>query len=130
MNAMNLIRQGGSYIAVGVLQMLLDWAVFVVATALGMPAAPGNLVARASGAMLGFWLNGRVTFARDGEARLGWWRFARFVLVWLALTVVSTLLVATVAARFGLPHAWLAKPVVEAGLALPAFFLWRHVVYR
>lgn len=130
MNAMSLIRQGGSYVLVGLLQLLLDWAVFVAATALGMPAAPANLVARVSGALLGFWLNGRVTFARDGVARLGWWRFVRFVLVWLALTAVSTWLVATVAARFGLHYAWLAKPVVEAALALPAFFLWRQVVYR
>lgn len=130
MTAMSLIRQGGSYVLVGLLQLLLDWAVFVAATALGMPAAPANLVARVSGAMLGFWLNGRVTFARDGEARLGWWRFVRFALVWLALTAVSTWLVAVVAARFGLHYAWLAKPVVEAALALPAFFLWRQVVYR
>lgn len=125
-----LAREGGSFIVVGLLQLLLDWAVFVAATALGVPAAPANLGARVSGAMLGFWLNGRVTFARDGEAKLGWRRFVRFALVWLALTAISTWLVAAVAARFGLPYAWLAKPLVEAALALPAFFLWRQVVYR
>lgn len=130
MNAMSLIRQGGSYVLVGLLQLLLDWAVFVATTALGLPAAPANLLARVSGALLGFWLNGRVTFARDGAARLGWGRFVRFALVWLALTAVSTWLVAMVAARFGLHYAWLAKPVVEAALALPAFFLWRQLVYR
>ena len=127
---MSLIRQGGSYVLVGLLQLLLDWAVFVAATALGLPAAPGNLLARVSGAVLGFWLNGRVTFARDGEARLGARRFLRFAGVWLALTAISTWLVAAVAARFGLHNAWLAKPLVEAGLALPAFFLWRQLVYR
>ncbi len=130
MNTMSLIRQGGSYVLVGLLQLLLDWAVFVATTALGLPAAPANLLARVSGALLGFWLNGRVTFARDGAARLGWGRFVRFALVWLALTAVSTWLVAMVAARFGLHYAWLAKPVVEAALALPAFFLWRQLVYR
>ena len=110
--------------------MLLDWLVFVGLTALGVPAAPGNLAGRISGALLGFWLNGRVTFARDGTARLGWWRFAKFLLVWVPLTVVSTLAVTWVAISLGLAHAWLAKPLVEGVLAVVAFFLWRHVVYR
>nr|MBP7597631.1 GtrA family protein [Pseudoxanthomonas sp.] len=97
-----LFRQGGSFIAVGLAQLLLDWLVFVGLTALGVPAAPGNLAGRISGALLGFWLNGRVTFARDGTARLGWWRFAKFLLVWVPLTVVSTLAVTWVAISLGL----------------------------
>ncbi len=125
-----LLHQGSRFIAVGLAQLLLDWLVFVALTALGMPAAPGNLAGRVSGAMLGFWLNGRVTFARDGAARLGWWRFAKFLLVWVPLTVVSTVAVAWVASSLGLAHAWLAKPLVEGALAVVAFFLWRHVVYR
>ena len=125
-----LFRQGGSFIAVGLAQLLLDWLVFVGLTALGVPAASGNLAGRISGALLGFWLNGRVTFARDGNARLGWWRFAKFLLVWVPLTVVSTLAVTWVAISLGLAHAWLAKPLVEGVLAVVAFFLWRHVVYR
>ena len=86
-----LFRQGGSFIAVGLAQLLLDWLVFVGLTALGVPAASGNLAGRISGALLGFWLNGRVTFARSGEVRLGWWRFVKFLLVWIPLTVISTL---------------------------------------
>lgn len=125
-----LLHQGSRFVAVGLAQLLLDWLVFVALTALGMPAAPGNLAGRVSGAMLGFWLNGRVTFARDGAARLGWWRFAKFLLVWVPLTVVSTVAVAWVASSLGLAHAWLAKPLVEGVLAVVAFFLWRHVVYR
>ena len=125
-----LARQGGSYLIVGLLQLLLDWLVFVGLTAFGVPAAPGNLAGRVSGALLGFWLNGRVTFARSGEVRLGWWRFAKFLLVWIPLTVVSTLAVTWVAGSLGLAHAWLAKPLVEGALAVVAFFLWRHVVYR
>ena len=41
-----LFRQGGSFIAVGLAQLLLDWLVFVGLTALGVPAAPGNLAGR------------------------------------------------------------------------------------
>lgn len=125
-----LLREGVRFIAVGLAQLVLDWLVFVALTALGVPVAPGNVAGRVSGALLGFWLNGRVTFARDGAPRLGWWRFAKFLLVWVPLTMVSTMAVAWMAVSMGLAHAWLAKPLVEGVLAVVAFFLWRHVVYR
>ncbi|KRG43659.1 hypothetical protein ARC20_09480 [Stenotrophomonas panacihumi] len=126
---MSLLRQGTHYVLIGLLQLLLDWLVFVGATALGMPVPAGNITGRVAGALLGFWLNGRITFARDG-ARLGWHRFGRFAVVWSVMTVLSTWLVATVAHSLGLQWAWLAKPLVEGGLAAVTFFLWRHVVYR
>ena len=125
-----LVRQGGSFLVVGLLQLLLDWLVFVAATAIGMPAGPGNIAGRVVGALLGFWLNGRVTFAQDGQARLGWRRLGRFLAVWIPLTVLSTLAVSGVSDAMGLHLAWLAKPLVEGVLAVVAFFLWRHVVYR
>lgn len=125
-----LARQGGSFLLVGLLQLLLDWLVFVGLTALGMPAAPGNIAGRVAGALLGFWLNGRVTFAQGGQARLGWGRLGRFLAVWIPLTVLSTLAVSAISRALGLELAWLAKPLVEGVLAVAAFFLWRHVVYR
>ena len=127
---MPLLRQGGHYLAFGILQLLLDWAGFVALTALGMPAMPANLASRTSAALLGFWLNGRYTFADGQGSRLGWRRFVRFWLLWLFMTAVSTVLVTVVEAQLGLHWAWLAKPVVEGGLALAGFFLLRHVVYR
>lgn len=127
---MSLLRQSGSYLLVGLLQLLLDWGVFVGASAVGVDAIPANLCGRICGAMLGFWLNGRVTFAQDGQARLGWQRFGRFSLMWLVATVLSTWLLALVESHFGLRHAWLAKPVVEGGLAIATFFAGRHLVYR
>ena len=125
-----LLRQGSSFLVIGALQLLVDWALFVALTALGVPAPLANLASRVGGALLGFWLNGRVTFARSDDVRLGWWRFAKFLLVWIPLTVISTLAVTWVAGTLGLAHAWLAKPLVEGALAVVAFFLWRHVVYR
>jgi len=127
---MPLLRQGSHYLAFGILQLLLDWAAFVALTALGLPATPANLASRTSAALLGFWLNGRYTFADGTGSRLGWRRFARFWALWLVMTAISTLLVAFVEARLGLHWAWLAKPVVEGGLAVANFFLLRHVVYR
>ncbi len=127
---MTLIRQGSSYFVIGLLQLLLDWVVFVAATAAGMQVIPANISGRLAGMLLGFWLNGRYTFAERGQRRLGWSRFARFLALWLLLTAASTLLVGAAAHALGLRHAWLAKPLVEGSLAMVSFLLMRHVVYR
>ncbi len=128
---MSLLRQGSAYLIIGVLQLLLDWAVFVLVTAAGLPVVQGNLAGRVAGMLLGFWLNGRITFATaDGEQRLGWRRFARFLPLWLLLTTASALLVSSADHALGLQYAWLAKPLVEGGLAVISFLLLRHVVYR
>ena len=126
---MSLLRQGSAYLIIGVLQLLLDWAVFVLVTAAGLPVVQGNLAGRVAGMLLGFWLNGRITTA-DGEQRLGWRRFARFLPLWLLLTTASTLLVSSADHALGLQYAWLAKPLVEGGLAVISFLLLRHEVYR
>lgn len=127
---MLLLRQGSQYLAFGLLQLLVDWAVFVAATALGLDAVPANLLGRISGAMLGFWLNGRYTFACEDGARLGWQRFRRFGVLWISMTIASTVLVHAVEQHLGLHSAWMAKPVVEGGLAMVTFFLLRRLVYR
>ena len=127
---MPLLRQGGYYLRFGVLQLLLDWLLLVALTALGMPVAPANLASRTSAALLGFWLNGRYTFADGNGQRLGWRRFPRFCLLLLFFFSFFTVLVAVVASRLGLHQAWLAKPLVETGLAVVSFFALRHWVFR
>lgn len=127
---MSLFRQGTHFIVAGMAQLVVDWAVFVALSALGLGVVPANLFGRVSGACLGFWLNGTITFAVNGEARLGGRRFLRFVVVWLALTAISTLLVAGLAAQLGLSYAWLAKPMVEGGLAALSFAISRLWIYR
>lgn len=127
---MTLVRQGSYYIIIGMVQLLLDWLVLVGSTALGLPVAPANILGRLAGMLLGFWLNGRYTFAAAGQQRLGWKRFARFLLLWILLTATSTLLVTAADHALGLQYAWLAKPLVEGGLALVSFLLLRYVVYR
>lgn len=127
---MGLLRQGSQFLLIGLLQLLVDWSVFVAATAAGMPTVPGNVLGRVCGALLGFWLNGRITFANGDDARLGWRRFGRFMAMWLVLTALSTWLVALCAHALGLRLAWLAKPLVEGMLAVVSFFLGRQLVYR
>ncbi|WCE02680.1 GtrA family protein [Pseudoxanthomonas sp. JBR18] len=127
----HLVRQGRSFLIVGVAQLALDWSVFVALSALGIQAMPANLVGRVSGALLGFWLNGRYTFAsHEDGARLGWRRFGRFLVVWLIATALSTWLIVLAEHHLGLRLTWLAKPVVEGGLAVLTFLAGRYVIYR
>ena len=125
-----LPRQALLYFFAGLAQLALDSAVFIGSTAAGVPVAGGNLAGRIAGACLGFWLNGRYTFAADGRARLHGRHLFRFAVAWLALTVVSTAAVAAVASLAGLHGSWLAKPFVEAGLAVAGFLVSRYWIYR
>ncbi|HKZ10551.1 MAG TPA: GtrA family protein [Rhodanobacteraceae bacterium] len=127
---MGITRQGLLFLLVGGLLVFLDWAVFVVLTAVGVSAAPANVIGRVFGALLGFWLNGWVTFGDPGSPRHGRQRFARFATLWVVLTVLSTVLVTLLADRLSLHVAWLAKPIVEAFMAILSFVASRQWVYR
>lgn len=126
---MSLSRQGGHYLLIGGLQWLLDWAVTVVASHGGLPIEAANVCGRIAGAMLGFWLNGKVTFAGD-DTRLGGRQLRRFVLLWLCTTTISTLAMGGIDDAFGLHGAWLAKPAIELTLGLAGFLASRHWVYK
>lgn len=125
-----LARQLVVFGLVGAAQVLLDWMVFVALTHAGIFLALGNFLGRLCGACLGFWLNGRYTFAHEGKPRLDREHLARFVVAWLLLTAASTLLLEAVAHRFDLHAAWLAKPAVEALMAGVGFVIWRQWVFR
>ena len=126
-----MIRQVVGFGLVGGLQLLLDWACFVALTALGVAVLPANLVGRVAGASLGFWANGRFTFAKPGEPpRLGRRRLLRYVLFWLAMSVLSTLAVMGLDQLHGLYAAWLGKPLVDAALAAMGFLAAKYWIYR
>lgn len=118
------------FVAAGLAQLVLDTAVFIALTAAGLPLAPGNVAGRVCGAALGFWLNGRYTFAGPAQPRLQGRHLARFIPAWLLLTLLSTLVLSAVEQRVGLQGSWLAKPAVEAGMAGLGFFVWRYWVFR
>lgn len=126
----SLRRQSTLFLLVGALQLVVDSALYIGLTALGMPVMPANIAGRVSGVSVGFVLNARYTFAVDGQPRLGRRSFLRFMGMWLVLTVFSTLILAWVAGSSGLQGSWLAKPAVEAVLAAIGFIVQRHWVFR
>ena len=126
---MSLGRQGRHYLLIGGLQWLVDWGVMVALSHFGMPVEPANVVGRISGALLGYWLNGRITFAGD-EHELSHVALRRFILMWLCTTAASTWAMGGIDDWLGLKWAWLAKPGVEVVLGAVGFLLSRHWVYK
>lgn len=125
-----LWRQGASYGLVGILQLLVDWACFVGLSAAGLGTVAANMAGRVGGAVLGFWLNGSVTFRSHEGGRLGWSRFGRFVVSWTLMSVLSTIAVRQIDLRAGLEWAWLLKPGVDVLLAALGFVASRYWIYR
>lgn len=126
---MTLGRQSRHYLVIGVVQWLLDWGVMVGLSHLGLAVELANVAGRISGAALGFWLNGRITFASD-DTKIGRRQFARFGLMWLLTTAASTWALGAIDDAVGLKWAWIAKPGVELVLGGIGFVLSRHWVYR
>lgn len=126
---MTLRRHASHYLAIGFVQWLLDWGVMVGLSHLGMPVEPANIAGRVVGACVGYWLNGKLTFAGDDTA-VGRKQLARFILMWVFTTVLSTFAMGHIDEMFGLKWAWLAKPAIELVLGVIGFLLSRHWVYK
>jgi putative flippase GtrA len=91
---MSVGRQGLLFLMIGAMLFALDWLSFVALTAVGMTVVGANVAARVLAALIGFWLNGRLTFAGPGGPRLGGTHLLRFILLWLVFLGLSTLCVA------------------------------------
>ena len=126
---MSLRRHLGGYAAIGLLQWSLDYGLMLALSEWVMPVAPANVIGRICGAMLGFWLNGKWTFAGD-DTHVGRRALRRFVLMWIALTVLNTCLVHAIDAHSGLRMAQLLKPAADILTGAIGFVLSRHWVYN
>ena len=126
---MTLRRHLGSYAAIGLLQWLVEYAAMLALSEWVMPVEPANVIGRLAGAMLGFCLNGKWTFAGEGTY-VGRRAVLRFVLMWLVLTLLNTWLVGIIDEEFGLRRAQLLKPLVDLLSGGIGFLLSRHWVYR
>lgn len=126
---MSLRRHLGGYAVVGLLQWLVEYAVMLALSQWVMPVAPANVAGRVSGALIGFWLNGKWTFSGE-DHQLGFRAARRFLVMWLGLTILNTLAVALIDQRAGLGSAQALKPLVDVMSAAIGFLLSRHWVYR
>jgi len=124
-------RQAVLFGMVGGLQLALDWSCFVGLSMLGLAAAPANLVGRLLSSILGFWLNRTLTFANAGSrSSMPTRQLLRYIAGWMLTALLSTLLVAALDHAFGLRVAAAGKIVVDGLLALFAFWLSKHWIFR
>ncbi len=122
--------QAVAFVLVGALQLLVDWAIFVALTYYGVPVAAANFTGRLAGATLGFSLNGLFTFRAGSNGKLTSEQALRFAMFWLAATFVSTCSVYLIGQQLSLHAAWLAKPLIEALLAVVGFVVSKLWIYR
>ncbi|MDR0247109.1 MAG: GtrA family protein [Burkholderiales bacterium] len=127
---MSFAHQSVLYFFFGLVQLVVDWLCFVALTWFGMGAVPANLIGRVSGALLGFWLNGKHTFGVTTQGRLRPAHLVRFVVMWCLTAAASTVAVTLAAGAEGLYFAWLVKPFFDALLAVFGFLLSKYWVYR
>src|SRR3546814_1932579 len=122
---MSLGRQGRHYLFIGGIQWLVDWGVMVALSHFGMGIGPANVAGRISGALLGYWANGKLTFAGDDTA-IGRTQLLRFLAMWLVTTAISTWSMTHIDEIFGRDWAWLAKPGIEVVLGILGFRSEEH----
>ncbi len=127
------MRQPLLFLLVGGLQYVLDAALFTVLLSLGVTTVPANVLSRASAAAGGFLANRYLTFGQRSDT---FNRFssslARFVVLWLCLTLLSTVLLVLVRQGWGnqLEFQVTAKLLVEALLAVISFLASKYWVFR
>jgi putative flippase GtrA len=126
---MKILGDGLRFSLIGAIQVAMDSATYIVLTQLGLATPPANVCGRCMGALFGFWLNGRITFARNEQPHLRL-RFARYLILWIVLTTISTTSLMMIAAHGGLARTWWCKPLIEIVLGITSFLLSRHWVFR
>lgn len=125
-----LFREGMPYTLIGIGLLVVDWALFVWLSWLGVAVPMANVVGRIAGAALGFWLNGRYTFSRTDRSVLGARQLVRYFITWCVFTLLSTVAVTLLAENKWLWLAWLAKPAIDATLAGGGFLASKYWIYR
>lgn len=127
---MKILKEGASFGVAGLVQLGIDWLVFVALTKAGVVAASANLAGRVSGALFGFWLNGKWTFRREESSGLNSRHFGRYACWWVATACASTVTVAVVARLAGVEAAWAVKPFIDVFLAGCGFLVSKYWIYR
>ena len=123
-------RQLVLFLVFGVVQLLLDWGIFVFLTTQGAGVVPANVAGRVAGAVAGFALNRRYTFADTARDKHQGAQMLRFLAGWAITALLSTLLVALVESQFGLGAAWIGKLAIDGTIAVLAFLLSKYWIFR
>ncbi len=105
---MTLSRHARHYTLIAACNGWSTGGVLVAFTHLGMAVVPANIAGRVAGALLGYWLNGKVPFAGD-DHEIGPSQLRRYVTMWLATTAISTWALGVDRPLGRLQWAWLAK---------------------
>lgn len=125
-----LSRQITKYGVIGLGQIAIDWLVFVCLSRLGVLPGIANVISRVCGAVAGFWLNGRWTFARHSAPPLGLRHLIRYSVSWAIMTALSTTVVILVDQGHGLRWVWVIKPIADAMLAVLGFVVSKYWIYH
>jgi putative flippase GtrA len=123
------LRQLFLFGIVGMIQVAIDSGVLIGLTRAGVDVAAANVCGRVAGALVGFLLNGKTTFPSLSGRRLHDGPLLRFILTWLALTAISTLLLVLLHEHVALEYVWLVKPMVEVCLAAVSFLVSKFWIY-
>jgi putative flippase GtrA len=100
----------------------------VLLTWLGIGVIPAKLGARVPGAMLGFWLNGKFTFASDERRRLRMAHASKFTASWLLMSLLSTGGIWAIEHMAGIGGERVAKPFLDgatSGTRSTAAWRWK-----
>lgn len=114
------------FLGIGGVQFAFDTGMFVLLTHAGMAPLWANPATRFFAALLGFVLNGKLTFR---QSRLTGKQAFRYVVLWVSLTLASTGIVAAIAYVADIRVVWLAKACIELLLAVISFVLMRRWVF-
>jgi len=127
------MRQPLYFFIVGGLQASIDTLLFGLMVSVAVPTERANVISRLCAAAIGFLLNRYLTFQKRNEtlSRLGF-SMVRFVVLWIALTILSTASIMLLEAFFGAGtgNKIAYKLGVEAVLAVVSFLAAKYWVYR
>jgi putative flippase GtrA len=95
---MSVSHQVPRFLTVGVINTLVDIAIFAALTGAGLAPVPANVVSYGCGIVSSYLLNSAWTFRGDGGARLSWTRFGGTAAASLSVLGLSTLIVGLLSA--------------------------------
>lgn len=123
-----LLKKAGSFAAIGVVNTLLDFAIFVLCYQVaGLPIIPANVIAWTIAVSGSYVMNSQVTFAAESGRRLNARAYGTFILSGLAGLVANTTVL--VLASYVVPV--LVAKVLAIGVSfLVNFSLSHFVVFR